>query len=268
MLICATGIVGCQSIETGVEDFPNTSIYAQTSENHTSSYKTETSKSQSAISSQNQNNTSSKSHKKVSSEIDLADKKRYEYVKNHQVNTKKAKNMSKNELSEFIEKLIYSTSSLSTKIDLPESLIFTKGTIICTFEQEHVLSEQSVSFEDFVGEFKPEELQAFLSQFPEKIITTPEEGVYDYPMVLPRYQDLFITQSNVFYIDLVGGLKNIFNGSLGTAMIPILIYEKENGMYAFHFDSRLNNPDYLVGELEIQPDGSAKVVNTGDGSVS
>ena len=261
LLVLVISITGCKGIENNKISSNNTTSFHQTSKISSSQ------SSENNITSVAKNESEilkvSSSSQETSSKT--GDEKMLEYVKNHQVTEKKVSNLGGNELLKFIEEHIYSTNSniREHKIKLPDTLIFTKGTIKCTFEQTHVLSAQKIYFDNLVGEFNAEELQNFLAQFNgwKNTIKYFGEELYTSPFVLPKYQELFTTQETAVYLSFFGSLKNTFNASLGTATIPILIYKKENGKYAFHFDAGLNNPNYLIGELEIQSDGSAKAKN-------
>lgn len=251
ILIGVIGVASCKAMENN--NSLNDSTYSQKTSENSSSQVLENSTT--SITKTDSINSKKSSSKKESSQT--ADEKMYEYVRNHQVTTQKATNMTKSEVISFINKMLLSTSSC--KFNLPNSLIFTKGNIECIFEQTHVLSKQGVHFKDFVGEFDAKEKQAFLSQFPQNRVKY--QGDTNSIFVLYKYRELFNTQKNAIYISLFGSRKNTFNASLGTASINILIYEKEGGKYAFEFDTMLNNPDYLIGELEIQSNGSAKAIN-------
>ena len=259
LLVLIISITSCKAMENNISS--NNSISSeQTSKNSSENLEINVT---SVIEAESSSSPKPISSKETSSKTD--DEKMYEYVQNHQVTTKKVSNLGGNELLKFIEEHINLTYSNSKdyKIKLPDTLVFTKGTIKCTFEQTHVLSPQKIYFDNLVGEFNAEELQNFLAQFNgwKNTIKYFGEELYTSPFVLPKYQELFTTQETAVYLSFFGSLKNTFNASLGTATIPILIYKKENGKYAFHFTSSLNNPKYLIGELEIQSDGSAKVKN-------
>ena len=252
-ILIVVGVASCKTMENN--NSLNNSTYSQkTSENSSSQV---LKNSTTSITKTDSINSKSSSSKEESSKT--ADEKMYEYVRNHQVTTKKATNMTKSVVISYFNKMLLSTSSSSREFNLPNSLIFTKGNIECIFEQTHVLSKQGVHFKDFVGEFDAKEKQAFLSQFPQNCIKY--QGDTNSILVLYKYRELFNTQKNAIYISLFGSRTNTFNASLGTAAIDILIYEKEGGKYAFEFSSMLNNPDYLIGELEIQSNGSAKAIN-------
>lgn len=235
----------------------NTSKKPKNSSSENSSSKTNNSKKPKNSSSNSSGNTT------TSSKIDPADERMYEYVRNHQVTTKKVKNMSKDELVKLVERHFdYAVhSGVSEPFKLPKSIVFEQGTVLCTFEQHHVYADQDVYFIDFVGEFKAEDLQTFVSQFNERGIRYSFDDTDTDPEVR-YYEELFATKKNAIYIYYDGGQTNTFNARKGLATLPMIVYEKGDGIYAMKFFFMVGNPDYLVGELEVQPDGSAKVVST------